>query len=89
MKERKWLKQYREYLGLSQDQMAKKLNVPKSTYTSYESGHRTPSVDNAKELAPRMNVEWMIFFESNVLDMRTLADKKLILTDLNRKEAIK
>lgn len=89
MAERKWLKQYREYLGLSQDQMALKLDVPKSTYTSYESGYRTPSVDRAKKLAPKINVSWSIFFENNVLDMRTLARKKLILTDLYAKEAIK
>lgn len=87
MEDRKWLKQYREFLGLSQDQMALKLDVPKSTYTSYESGYRTPSVDRAKKLAPKINVVWSIFFESNVLDMRTLADKKLILTDIKTKEA--
>lgn len=89
MAERKWLKQYREYLGLSQNQMALKLDVPKSTYTSYESGYRTPSVDRAKKLAPKINAVWSIFFESNVLDMRTLVIKNLILTDQKSKEVSK
>ncbi|RRG01359.1 MAG: XRE family transcriptional regulator [Lactobacillus sp.] len=64
MSERKWLKQYREYLRLSQDQMALKLDVPKSTYTSYESGYRTLSVDRAKKLAPKINVSWSIFLKA-------------------------
>lgn len=81
MEERRWLKEYREYLGLSQDKMAEKLGIPKSTYTSYESGHRTPSVERAKELEKKSDIDWRSFFEKNVLTMRTLVRKKLIMSD--------
>ncbi|MBT9670889.1 helix-turn-helix domain-containing protein [Secundilactobacillus kimchicus] len=76
MQERLWLKEYRRLHNLSQDQMANILDIPKSTYTSYESGWRTPNVDKAKDLSLKMGVEWTIFFEKEVRDL-SMSGKKV------------
>lgn len=64
MNKRKWLVEYRKKHKYSQDQLANILDIPKSTYTSYENGRRTPSVDTSKVLAYKLGIEWTIFFDS-------------------------
>ena len=44
-------------------EMAKHLEIPLTTYRSYELGDRNPTVVQAKGLAEKLNVEWTIFFE--------------------------
>lgn len=39
------LKKYREYLNLSQKEIAKKLEIAPNTYSNYETGRREPSLD--------------------------------------------
>ena len=50
------LKMYREQRGLTQEQLAEKIGVAKSTVTGYEKGNRTPDVPKIKKLAAALEV---------------------------------
>lgn len=63
-----WLKQQREQLGYTQESFAKEVGVAKTTYSSYEQGHRTPSIATAKKMAEILQVPWTIFFDNKVLE---------------------
>lgn len=60
---KKWLKIKREELGYTQESFAKKVGIAKTTYSSYEQGHRNPTVQTAKKMAKILNVSWTLFFE--------------------------
>ncbi|WP_051531110.1 helix-turn-helix domain-containing protein [Clostridiisalibacter paucivorans] len=49
------LKQLREYLGLTQDELAKQLNLTQSTISYYESGRKMPTLQNAIIIAKLLN----------------------------------
>ncbi|QCX24561.1 helix-turn-helix transcriptional regulator [Companilactobacillus futsaii] len=68
MKQRRWLKEIRETKNMTQSNFAELLNVPVTTYASWEQGVRTPSVDKAKEVAEILNIKWTIFFDHQVLE---------------------
>lgn len=68
MKSRSWLKILRTKAGYTQESFAEALNMPKTTYSSYEQGHRTPSVETSKKIADALDVPWTIFFDSKVLE---------------------
>lgn len=61
-----WLKEIREKNGYTQESLAEALDIPKTTYSSYEQGHRRPSVKRAKEIAEILSFDWTIFFEEEV-----------------------
>ena len=61
-----WLKEAREKKGFTQESLAEALDIPKTTYSSYEQGHRRPSVRRAKDIAEVLGFEWTIFFEDEV-----------------------
>lgn len=52
----------RKELNLTQEEIAKKLNISRQYYNAIENLKRTPSVDLAKELAKILGLEWTIFF---------------------------
>lgn len=52
---KKRLKSARESRRLTQDELAKKLNVTKGTISNYENGHSTPSNEMLKDLANVLN----------------------------------
>ena len=60
MKEfRKRLKEERQHIGLTQKQMAEKLNVPLNTYKNYESHglrHCEPSIEMLSKMADILKV---------------------------------
>ncbi|MDT2753156.1 helix-turn-helix transcriptional regulator [Enterococcus thailandicus] len=64
----KWLKEKREKLGFTQESFAKRVGIAKTTYSSYEQGHRTPSVATAQKMAELLEVPWTIFFDDEVLE---------------------
>ena len=73
MKERKplvWLQDKRESLKLTQAQAADKAGVQRTTYASVEQGYRSPSVNTAMKIAEAMDVEWTIFFDDKLHNMR-------------------
>ncbi|WP_125577505.1 helix-turn-helix transcriptional regulator [Lapidilactobacillus mulanensis] len=65
---RKWLKDIRKQNKFTQNDMAEFLNIPVTTYASYEQGKRTPNVRKAAELSEKLNVKWTIFFGVDVRD---------------------
>lgn len=51
------IKKYREKLGLSQDQLARKADIPYSTYLKIESGYTpNPSIQNVLNIAEALNI---------------------------------
>ena len=53
----KSIKKYREKLGLSQDQLARKANIPYSTYLKIESGYTpNPSIQTIIYIAKALNI---------------------------------
>ncbi len=47
----KRLKQLREETGLTQEELAKKLNISRGTYAHYETGKREPNFETLQNLA--------------------------------------
>jgi transcriptional regulator with XRE-family HTH domain len=76
---KEWLKDLRESKGYTQESLAHEVGIPKTTYSSYEQGHRRPSIVNAKKLSEVLDVSWTLFFEDGVLETY----------DNNRKEVAK
>lgn len=62
---RKWLKEIREYKGLTQEQVAILSGISRSHYTHIEQGNKTPSVEVAKSIAKTLKFNWVLFFENN------------------------
>lgn len=57
------LKDMRKQNDLTQEQLAEKCNVQRTTITMIETGENKPSVELAKKLAEVLNVDWTVFFE--------------------------
>ncbi|MBN6889806.1 putative transcriptional regulator [Cytobacillus horneckiae] len=66
---RDWLLDKRKSLNLTQEQVANKAGIARTTFASIEKGERNPSVLNAKRIAKVLNFNWTIFFEDIVRDM--------------------
>ena len=49
------LKEIRKDLGLTQAQMAEKLNIPRSTYANYENNTREPNTETLKKISSILN----------------------------------
>lgn len=60
---RKWLKDKRETLGLTHEEVANKAGIARSYYTNIENGIKTPSVEVAKAIAKAVKEKWELFFE--------------------------
>ncbi len=61
---RKWLVDKRNSLGLTQEEVAKKADIARTTYAMIEQGNRTPSVPVAKKIATVLVFDWTLFFEN-------------------------
>lgn len=70
---RRWLLDIRKSLNLTQEQVASKAGIARTTFASIEKGERNPSVSNAKKIANVLNFNWTIFFEEKV---RVMSNKK-------------
>lgn len=68
---RKWLKEKRLEEKLTQEEVAIKADIARTTYAAYEQGERDPSVGVAKRIGNVMNFPWTLFFEVEVHDSRT------------------
>ena len=71
-----WLKQARLSKGFTQETLANKAGIAKTTYASYEQGQRNPSIENAKILAKILGFSWTIFFENRVRETSLPVSKK-------------
>ncbi|MEY8294695.1 helix-turn-helix transcriptional regulator [Limosilactobacillus caviae] len=61
------IKKARQYVGLTQEEMAKKLGVSTKTYQSYETGKTAMRIDKAKLFSSITNIpiSQIIFLLSN------------------------
>lgn len=57
------VREYRIKKGLSQMELARKLNVSQQAVSAWESGERCPSVATAKKLSEVLGVKWTKFYE--------------------------
>lgn len=57
------VKQSREALNLTQEQVAQKVGVLRQTISNIECGIAKPSVETAKRLGKVLHVNWTDFFE--------------------------
>ncbi|MFB4164775.1 helix-turn-helix transcriptional regulator [Alteribacillus sp. JSM 102045] len=63
---RDWLLEIRKSKDLTQEQLANKAGIARTTYSMIETGERGVTVENAKRIAKVLNLKWTIFFEENV-----------------------
>lgn len=59
---KKWLIDYRDKNGLSQNELAGKVRVSREYISMIENGNRNPSVEVAKRIANALGFEWEKFF---------------------------
>ncbi|MCP5051875.1 MAG: helix-turn-helix transcriptional regulator [bacterium] len=71
-------KKIREVFELSQEKMAKKLGVTRSTYTRYETARLIPGRLTLKKLAFRLNIsmDWLLFNKGPMLYKEKIAGTK-------------
>lgn len=62
---RGWLKEFREKAELTQEELAKDIEISRPYYTEIEKGLKNPSVKVAKRIANKLEFDWTIFFECN------------------------
>ncbi len=58
-----WLKFYRHARGLTQQQVADRLKLERSTYTYYETGKTKPDITTLMKLAKVFNVSYTMLLE--------------------------
>ncbi len=61
---RGWLKEIREKADLTQEELAKDIEISRPYYTEIEKGLKNPSVKVAKRIANKLEFDWTIFFEN-------------------------
>lgn len=71
-----WLTNLRNKKELTQDEVAKLAEMPRTTYSSIEQGRRRPSVENAMRIASVLGFDWTYFFENKVRE--TTRDKEVV-----------
>lgn len=79
----KTLKRLRTYRNLTQQQLADKLGVDKSTISCYESGKRTPDFEVEEKIADLFNVDLDALRGREPIDYSTVQDNeriKMLLT---------
>lgn len=62
---REWLVRIRKKFKFTQEVVAKKANIARTTYAMIETGERTPTVQNAKRIAKVLEFQWTLFFEDS------------------------
>lgn len=68
---REWLKSKRLEAGLTQEEVAEKAGIARTTYAMIEQGERDPSVSVAAKIAGALKFKWTVFFEGKVHETRT------------------
>lgn len=59
---RRWMKELRESLDKTQEQVADEAGISRSYYTNIEAGIKTPAVPAAKAIAKSLEFPWENFF---------------------------
>ena len=80
------IKKIRKEKNISQKDMAKKLNMPSSTYSNYENNNREPNAATLKRIASILNVDLSDLLNINNSDND--AYEKYLSDDINTIEVI-
>lgn len=80
------LKEIRTQKGMTQQEVAKKLNITQATYSGYESGKYEPSIDILISISKlfKVSIDYLVNNENNfAIDLSNLSDmKKELLQDI-------
>lgn len=71
---REWLKKFRVEKGYSQQEIADKLNIARTTWIGYENGYRTPRGKTAIQIANLLNFPVELFFYTDVRESQIKRD---------------
>lgn len=69
---RDWLRERRIESKMTQEQVAVKAGVARTSYAMYEQGKRDPSVAVAVKISDVLKFNWTLFFEDKVHETRKL-----------------
>lgn len=58
-----WLKEIRFEKRQTQESVARKASMARTSYTNIETGVRRPSIDAAKKIATVLEFDWTRFYE--------------------------
>ncbi|MBD5536780.1 MAG: helix-turn-helix transcriptional regulator [Lachnospiraceae bacterium] len=86
------LKKARKKMNYTQQQIADKMGITKSTYCGYETGKRQPDVKKIKQLAEILNTSGDILLETNITvhnnESRVLEEIAFYSKDLSKEEQL-
>ena len=69
------IKFFREIKGISQNKLAEKLNISRTTYQSYENGRNQPNIETLIKMAEffGVSVDALIGHDANIIDLQTIS----------------
>lgn len=69
------IKFFREIKGISQNKLAEKLNISRTTYQSYENGRNEPNISTLIKMADffGVSVDSLIGHDANIVDLRAVS----------------
>jgi len=71
------IKEYRQKKGIKQKDIAKRLNIPVSTYANYENNHREPTSDVIEQIAEVLGTTPYDLLGAAYWDLKYNANNKL------------
>lgn len=71
-----WLRKKREDANLTQEQLAMKIGIARSTYGAIETGERNVRPHIAKKIAKLLDFDWTLFFEEECHEMKNGAGRE-------------
>lgn len=80
------LKQFRVACGLTQEQIADKLNINRTTYTKYETGVSEPSLDLLGRIVSIFGTDYNSVLSENDMYEGSIYDSKMPMFNLTKDE---
>ena len=76
------IKEFRKAKGITQKEMAKRLNIPYSTYSNYENNNREPNMAQIKAIAKELEIDIfeqidMSQYETHKKEFSEIIDREL------------
>ncbi len=81
------LKKFRFEKGLTQDELARRINVSRQTVSSWETGRNEPDIESLQLLAGVLDVtvEELIYGKRNAVDLCSAARSQTTFANINRR----
>lgn len=80
------LKQYRVACGITQEQIAEKLNINRTTYTKYETGVAEPSFDLLSRIVSIFGTDFNSVLNEKDINEGNIFDNKMPMFNLTKEE---